>query len=556
MSDLLEHLLNVLENSSAALDRRQQRTVGRFCNWLSSSASDSVDRHMFLAYGAARGTRAVLTDLEKALAECLPEQHDVRKELRAAVLDHRRRVDGMEMVVDMVRAPWWMPFMENCDLDCLSILEFKRLNAWLSWMHERGRRDPSTDDFLEFFKEAVSEAPLLSLQAAVSKLGLPEIPALTLALPAAIAKKRAMTKGRKTPRPRTYWPRSRSVAAEELPLDWRDTLALLRSRDELSGVKELSAESINSQEKRLRELAKSCASSGLPATLTVTSLANHIRAMKARGCSATACDISASFLVRFAGYHGVDQRDLSEMKALHRQLKRASKGDVPRKFQRLTVVGSIENVLGKAADLLHQAREQKSLKLRVSYLNGACALALFALVPLRVNDSNLQWGKNVTYDGECYRLYVRTGKAGNVFKGPLAEFVTPFLEALLLRGCDKVYLDDFRRSAELEQRHLFAPADGGHLSDKCVANLWARHIGCRPHIARTLVHTELGRMGADGVAQALALCAQRDPATAKFYQDKALTDALLLRSNEMLLKGFTEAEVEALFAGEETSNAF
>ncbi|MFG6626916.1 hypothetical protein [Sulfitobacter sp. 1A12056] len=548
MSDLHTHLFDALAPSSEALDRPKRRDVAHFYGWLSSNAPASVDRHIFLAYGAARGTRAVLGDLERALVICLPKQHEALKEMRAAVLDHRRRVDGKEMVVDMVQAPWWAPFSANCDLDRLSILEFKRLDAWLSWMHENSKSNPSAGDFLEFCKDAASEVPLTTLQAAVAKLGLPEIPAITLELPAAIAKKRAMTRGRRTPRPRTSWPRSHSVAPEELPLDWRDTLALLRSRGDMSDLKEISVESINSQEHRLRELVKSCNSSGLPATLTVAALANHIRALQARGCSATTCEISASFLVRFAVYHGVDQNELSAMKTLHRQLKRKATGDVPRKFQTLTVVGSVENVLGKAADLMQLAHKQRSLRLRISYLNGACALTLFALVPLRVNDSNLQWGKNVTYDGECYRLYVRTGKRGNVFSGPVAKFVSPFLDALLLRGCDSVYLEEFRNAAELEQRHLFAPADGGHLSDKCVANLWARHIGCKPHIARTLVHTELGRMGVEGVAQALALCAQRDPTTAKFYQDEAMNDALLMKSNELLLKGFSVAEVEALFA--------
>ncbi|SEK12040.1 hypothetical protein MAA5396_05062 [Marinovum algicola] len=547
MSDLRALLLDAIDPASDAFDKRSRRHVSRFCDWLAQSPVKSVNRHLFLAYGAARGTRAVLSDLERALDNWLTDQDGVRQELRAAVLDHRRRVDGMEMVVDMVRAPWWAPFIAHCDLDRLSILEFKRLDAWLSWMHERGKADPSEEDFLEFCRGAGSEVPLVSLQAAIAKLRLPEIPALMLALPAAIAKKRAMTKGPKTPSPRTSWSRCHSIAAEDLPSDWRATLCVLRSHDEMSSTKTLSSQSIDSQERRLRELAKSCDTSDLPVSLTTATFINHIWAMRARGCSATTCEINAGFLVRFAGYHGVDQSELDEMKAIHRQLKREAKGNVPRKFQRLATVGSVENVLGKASELLEQARMQKSLKLRVSYLNGACALALFALVPLRVNDSNLQWGKNVTYDGEYYRLYVRTGKRGNVFRGPVAKFVTPFLDALLLRGCDRVYLDEFRNAAELEQRHLFAPADGGHLSDRCVANLWARHIGCKPHIARTLVHTELGRMGVEGVAQALALCAQRDPATAKFYQDMAMTDALLLKSNELLLQGFSDTEVEAIF---------
>lgn len=47
-------------------------------------------------------------------------------------------------------------------------------------------------------------------------------------------------------------------------------------------------------------------------------------------------------------------------------------------------------------------------------------------------------------------------------------------------------------------------------------------------------------MGRDGVEMALSLCAQRDPKTAKFYQGKAMHDALLLESNQVLISGFSE----------------
>lgn len=548
MPNQIRQLRDTLEMSSDMRAGSRRRAVDRFLGWLENRAEGSVDRHLFLAYGAARGTRAALSDLEKALMGCLPAHHSCLSELRAAVLDHRRRVDGKTMVVDIVSASWWRPFAANCDLDRLTILEVRRLDSWLSWMHDNDRTTPTADDFLKFGADFDSAAPLVSLHAALSKLELPAIPALALELPKAIAKKRAITRGQEPPRRRTHWPRKYSVAREELPADWRETLDLMHSsQDVMSDAAGPSKNTVQSHERRLRELAWSCRASGVPVALDARALSLHAKLLRGRQCRATSCEINASFLVRFAEYHGVDQREIEEMKVIVRRLKDSASDEVPQKFERLRKVGSTQTVLGTATKLLRKAEQQQSLKHRVSHLNGASALALFSLVPLRVIDSNLQWGKHVSFDGVRYRMHVGTSKNGNLFVGPLVEFLTPFLDALLLRGCDPCFLDDIRRQAEAKQLHLFAHSDAGHLSDRCVANLWARHVGCKPHIARTMVHTELGQMGAQGVAQALALCAQRSPQTAAFYQGKAMRDALLLESNELLLKGFSEEEVEAIF---------
>lgn len=202
---------------------------------------------------------------------------------------------------------------------------------------------------------------------------------------------------------------------------------------------------------------------------------------------------------------------------------------------------------GRAIDLLAASRSERSLELRVAKLNAAATLALFSLIPLRVKDTNLLWGVHVAHTGQRYRLDIRTSKCGTEFHGEVCDFVTPFLDALLLRGCDETYLGMKRQEALRSKQALFAHANGRHMSNRRVANLWQRHIECGPHIARSVVHTELGRMGREGTELALSLCAQRDPKTAKFYQGKAMHDALLLEANRLLLSGFSNDTIEKHF---------
>ncbi|MFB9148961.1 hypothetical protein [Roseovarius ramblicola] len=288
--------------SSKFFSPAKKRVVDRFLEWFAQSDATKIDRHLFLAYGHEVGTRAVLSDLEKALSTRSSDEQDFRAELRAAVLDHRRRMDGNPMVVDIISAPWWIPFVANCDLDRISILEIRRLDAWLRWMTDKGRTSPTAADFLEYGARFDSEVPLVSLQTTLAKLDLPNIPSLALDLPKAIAQKRAQCRGTRHSQSRTHWPRELSVAPEELPSDWRTTLKAFRSLDALSDNQAPSHKTVGSHERRLRELAWSCCTTGNPVELTAEAVARHARIMKQRGCRATSRDINISFLVRFAEY--------------------------------------------------------------------------------------------------------------------------------------------------------------------------------------------------------------------------------------------------------------
>ncbi len=134
----------------------------------------------------------MLSDLEKAMSKLFLPDHDFRIELRAAVKDHRHRVDGEPMLVDLFAAPYWKPFLPYRQLDHIPRVEIMRLDSWLAWLYERHIENPKVEHYHAFSEEnGSSEAPLVSLQRTLKKLDLPKIYAIEVELPKAITLKRS-----------------------------------------------------------------------------------------------------------------------------------------------------------------------------------------------------------------------------------------------------------------------------------------------------------------------------------------------------------------------------
>jgi hypothetical protein len=129
----------------------------------------------------------------------------------------------------------------------------------------------------------------------------------------------------------------------------------------------------------------------------------------------------------------------------------------------------------------------------------------------------------------------------------LPAFLTPFLDALLLRGLDEAFLPAVRERAIREQRPLLTLRSERKVFDQYVSHAWRRHFGTGQHISRTLVHTQLGKLGPEGVEAALASCGQRDERTRKFYQGKSVAEALIILSHQLMIEDLTEEEYEEYF---------
>jgi len=523
--------------------KRDRGRIGRFVAWAERKRPVTLDRRSLIEFGSHVGTRAVLADLERSLAGHTGFDATFLRELRAAVLDYRRKVDGQKMVLEICDAPFWRPFAEHCDLDMLDIHEIKRLDAWLSWAHAEQTKMPSAEDYLRYVEQKDSEATLEALKRIFDKLAVPRTPATEIELLRAIARKRHSCRYPDGRKQRQQWPRTFSVSVTELPFEWKRGLDELRRGESPAGKRPPATGTLKTMEKALRALCWTCRKAGEPYALTPETLRLHLDEITARGRRASAREIEMSYLRRFMEQIGTSQDAIAFAKGVEKELRQEAKGEVPLKFGTLSRIATHQQILNQSVELLAASRTQKSLELRIAKAAAAAALALECLLPLRSADTTLKWGVNLWHTGERYRIMVKTSKTGHTLQSDLVELLTPFLDALLLQGCDERFLPTLRRQAVEARTYVFAHANGRALSPNRVANLWARHVGCKPHIARTLVHTELGKLGPDGVAQALALCAQRDPKTAQFYQGKALSDALLLKSEGILLEGFTDEEI-------------
>ena len=161
-------------------------------------------------------------------------------------------------------------------------------------------------------------------------------------------------------------------------------------------------------------------------------------------------------------------------------------------------------------------------------------LAIWILLPLRLGDGQLLWGRDMRFDGARYRVDIETRKEEEPLRGALHEVLRPFLDALVLHGMDPVWLPQMRERAIVEELPLFRAVNGRQLAESYPSRVWRQHFGTGAHISRTRVHSELGQLGPEGVEAALALNAQRDPRTAADYQSDAVERALRRRGQDMV----------------------
>lgn len=540
--------IELLRELVQSAPKKHALRIERLLNWLSAQQISYLDRTVFLSFGKTIGTHGVLVDLAHTLRLHLDDNATLIRELSAAVRDHRRRCHGVRMISEITSAPWWKPFLRHCDVNKMGAVELTKIDDWLSWMHHRKITSPTVNDFLDFASRWDSAEGLESLRRHLKKMGAIALPATEVRLSEAIVRKRATYVHRNGPRrPRRKWPRCKSVPVYDLPKSWRDLLTYLKQEALLDGKPKDREGTLPSTEKALRALCWVCRQAEIDDQMSAETVKLYELTLRERGCRASTREIQVSLLLRFMKKAETPENDIAMISSLHRQLIAETKKEVPLKFGRLAKIGGTKQILQKAVDLLAIAEKEKSFFFRSKQLSGAAALALFTLLPLRVSDTQLRWGRNISFENGQYRIFVKISKSEAPYSSHLCEFLTPFLNALLLQGCDERYLEMMRNEAIAEERHVFAHADGRAVSPQRVKNLWTRHVGCSVHIARTLVHTELGKLGSEGIAEALALCAHRHPSTARFYQGKAMADALLLKSTAALLEGFSDAEIAEHF---------
>lgn len=349
-----------------------------------------------------------------------------------------------------------------------------------------------------------------------------------------------------------YKPKMRkfSLLIEDLPAEWRDALADMEAG--IDGVESPAPVSsiAETQKRKICELAKVAVDSGYHISITVETAIAYEKSLLEREKLLAKETIKSSLIhIRdFAAYLGAPEIVLGHLRARTRFHERRAAKSPKLKEQKIMKVPSYTAIFEHAFDLLGQAANTGSKRVAQRCRNHAAALVLFCPFPLRVADTQLRFGENVTYDGEQYQLFVpATSKNGEPFHARVASFFGLFIDELVLQGADKAYLEELRHRAIAQKRLLFENHGGEPVFDMYVSYAWRETYGTGSHIARTKIHDELAVYGLAGVEGALRACSHRSERSAEHYRTRAFTMLAADHVHRTAEQGISDTEWNLFF---------
>ncbi|TCM73516.1 hypothetical protein [Rhodovulum steppense] len=551
-------LESTLRELSTALGRAGSTSRGdtvriqSFVDWCRQQGVPQVDCRLLLAFASVQPKRHALRALETSCKKLLPDGHPFRGVLRYAVQELDRGRRGARTRQEILEGPWWRPLFGKANIDALSYTQLKVVDNHLEWMAKKQISSPTAEDYLAYASNCQSAPPLTSLQAAYILLGLPATPSIVEALPAAITRKRQMTSRPSSSISKPQKVRKLSVSRHSLPPEWQESLADLRKGMLKNSVKAPSRGYYSTVERAVCQYIHACRQNNLKDDFSLEGIQAfrsvlEARKNKNRDLRAATKKMYFDALLRFSRYRGESDELIGILRSASHALEMDFKNQNPLKFGKLQEAGSIQRILSTAIDLKAASRKEHTSTWRSAKINEALALALFAFLPLRLGDTRLFWGAHITFVAGRYFIDCTTRKTGTPISGPLPMFLEPFFAEALLLGVDEVFLDRYRQEAINSRAPLFRKPDGTQRARSFASDAWRKHAGTGMHIARSLVHTELGQLGCKGTAMALSICAQRDPRTARFYQGQAMHDARMLQALHILGSDITEEEQKIFF---------
>ena len=527
------------------VDLRELRTLDRFAAFAEARGvfAPSVDDFLLFVEGD-RSTRR-LNDLRTALDRLLPEDAPARQTIRAAI----RAKGGRGRACDRrsrgaLRAdPLLAPYRDLPGFDRVRLEDLRVLARFLGFAEARRVAVPTVEDYLAFSKGVGSSRRLRSLKSALDIL-LPGNPAVHVVLSEAIERKSPLRQSRAGTRLRPA--AARRVPASELLPDWRTLLGRMRLGAMPVHRRAPAASAIDSTEDILRQYAHVQKEAGAPIEITVegvrrleASCAEHAArrpdpAYSDHGNRPATRHTVVMRLRQFGEALDLDPLVLAALREHENVLRRATGGVVPLKFGRLDRLPDLTETWGIARKLLAQSAAAVPRPTALRLLNEAAVIALWTLLPLRLRDGQLRWGRDVRWGGERWRVDIETGKTHEPLSGRLHRRLTPFLDALVLRGMDPAWLGELRGRAMAEEFPLFRAAGGRMLARGYPSSVWRKHLGTGAHISRSRIHTELGQLGPEAVDAALALNAQSDFRTTGSYRGKAVDRAMRRKGQDMI----------------------
>ena len=447
-------------------------------------------------------------------------------------------------------SPWWASFRDLPGAATAPLNELRAVDRYLSHCAREGLPGGEMESFLDFVKDKRSSMLLITVRNGLEKLLSAAHPAVTVADQARSRKEaeRAARRRPASPAVPKARPLEHSVPCDALPESWKALFERMKTGARVGGKRYRPASIVN-MIYAARQLAHEARLAGLPAELSLDTVRAYDAALEARGARPSGLEMIFMSLHALGGLLAVEQGLLDDLKDLAAHHLRESTRQVKLKERKLADLPDLAAVFDKANALLDEAEVTTDRRKKPTLYVDAGALAFLSLVPLRNLDTVLRWGSHVTVgdddaaDRETgggsepapgYFLDLSTSKRDVDLSGPLAPILTPFLDALILRGRDERLLPQLRREAMAARSPVFPKSKGGARRPRSLSERWHARLGVGSGISRTRIHTLLGNLGEHGVRAALALCAQRSPRTQKWYQAEALARRRMLASQEMI----------------------
>lgn len=342
-----------------------------------------------------------------------------------------------------------------------------------------------------------------------------------------------------------------SVAEADLPAPWRDALGEMRRQLAGFDIAAPAPSTVSGVAMAMRRLGKSATEAGLPVALSRDALVAHERTLAFRDppLAPATIFISLGHIRHFARYVGADPAivaHLDQRVRLHRSRTRRA---VSRTQDRILKVPSYAAVFALALDLLAAAERATNPVVAQRCRSYAAAIALLCPFPLRVSDSALVFGDDVTWTGENYFLSLTaTSKNQQPFHAPIAPFFQIFIDQLVLQGRPIEELEELRQRCIDTRRALFVDRHDQPYRIGYVSYVWWKVFGTGSHVARTKIHDEFAVFGVAGIEGAMRACTHRTDSSTEFYRSLAFTRLSGEHVHRALEQDVSMSEWEAYFS--------
>ncbi|WP_323778185.1 hypothetical protein [Leisingera sp.] len=394
--------------------------------------------------------------------------------------------------------------------------------------------DLTMSDFLSFDEGYQSANRLRNLKQAMEAVfpGQPAILVLTDAIRQKEAGARPQKVGVAKPRPLKH-----SIPDHELPTSWQEALADMVAGIDRPGAMAPSPKMIPTYRMKLRQLACSARKAALPEAFTIEAVKAYARDMRKRDLAAATQLAAFSALLKCGHYVDADRAVMVLLAELIRASEAKTRRAPKQKYGKLQKTGySPAAIIDRATGILEESKGFKCPRSRQARRNCSAALALFSVLPVRLADTRIKFGENLIWRDGSYELHLELSKDGQIYDAKIDPRLNLFLDALILRDCDPVWLEYMRANCLDTARPLFMRNDGEEVAYNYVSDCWRQIFGTGEHIARTILHTFLGvELGAAGTDMALSANGQTSPETAAAYQDEMVKKAQRMQGQASLM---------------------